>query len=76
MCDSQRSADGAQHRFAYCSGAGRPHAGQMGTHGDHPIVALYPSTVPEVFDLTVKAFNISERLRVPVIFLWTKSWVI
>lgn len=42
---------------------------RWGTHGDHPIVALYPSTVPEVFDLTVKAFNISERLRVPVILL-------
>ena len=42
---------------------------RWGTHGDHPIVALYPSTVPEVFDLTIKAFNIAERLRVPVILL-------
>ncbi|MEA4882525.1 MAG: 2-oxoacid:acceptor oxidoreductase subunit alpha [Clostridia bacterium] len=42
---------------------------RWGTHGDHPIVALYPSSVSETFDLTVKAVSISERLRVPVILL-------
>jgi len=30
---------------------------RWGTHGDHPIVALYPSTVPEVFDLTVEGIQ-------------------
>ena len=42
---------------------------RWGTHGDHPVVALYPSSVSETFDLTVKAVNIAERLRVPVILL-------
>ncbi|MCR4425638.1 MAG: 2-oxoacid:acceptor oxidoreductase subunit alpha [Firmicutes bacterium] len=42
---------------------------RWGTHGDHPAVALYPSSVSEVFDLTIQAVNISERLRTPVILL-------
>jgi 2-oxoglutarate ferredoxin oxidoreductase subunit alpha len=42
---------------------------RWGTHGDHPVVALYPSSVSETFDLTVKAVNIAERLRVPVVLL-------
>ena len=28
---------------------------QVGTHGDHPIIALCPSSVKECFDLTVTA---------------------
>ncbi len=42
---------------------------RWGTHGDHPIVALAPSSVKECFDLTIKAFNISEKYRVPVVIL-------
>lgn len=42
---------------------------RWGTHGDHPIIALSPSSVRETFDLTVKAFNFSERYRIPVILL-------
>jgi 2-oxoglutarate ferredoxin oxidoreductase subunit alpha len=42
---------------------------RWGTHGDHPIIALAPSTVRECFDLTVRAFNLSERYRSPVILL-------
>jgi len=42
---------------------------RWGTHGDHPIVVLSPSSVRETYDLTIWAFNISERLRVPVILL-------
>ncbi len=42
---------------------------RWGTHGDHPIIALAPSTVRECFDLTVRAFNLSERYRTPVIIL-------
>jgi len=42
---------------------------RWGTHGDHGIVALYPSTVQECFDLTVEAFNIAETIRNPVIVL-------
>lgn len=42
---------------------------RWGTHGDHPIIVLCPSTVKECYTLTVKAFNFSERFRIPVILL-------
>ena len=42
---------------------------RWGTHGDHPMIALSASTVKECFDLTIKAFNLSERFRNPVILL-------
>jgi 2-oxoglutarate ferredoxin oxidoreductase subunit alpha len=42
---------------------------RWGTHGDHPIIALCPSSVSECFSLTVKAFNLSEKYRTPVILL-------
>ena len=42
---------------------------RWGTHGDHPIIVLAVSTVSDCFSLTVKAFNLSEQFRVPVIIL-------
>jgi 2-oxoglutarate/2-oxoacid ferredoxin oxidoreductase subunit alpha len=42
---------------------------RWGTHGDHPIIVLCPSTVKECYDLTIKAFNFAERFRNPVILL-------
>ncbi len=42
---------------------------RWGTHGDHTIVVLAPNSVRESFDLTVCAFNLSEKLRTPVILL-------
>jgi len=42
---------------------------RWGTHGDHPIIALSPSSVKETFELTVLAFNFSEKYRTPVILL-------
>lgn len=42
---------------------------RWGTHGDHPIIALSPCSVPQAFDLAVTAFNFSERYRTPVILL-------
>lgn len=42
---------------------------RWGTHGDHPIIALVPYSVKESYSLTIEAFNISEKLRVPVILL-------
>ncbi len=42
---------------------------RWGTHGDHPIIVLCPSSVRETFELTVRAFNLSERYRTPVILL-------
>ena len=42
---------------------------KWGTHGDHPIIALSPSSVAETFDLTVTAFNLAEKYRIPIILL-------
>ena len=42
---------------------------RWGTHGDHPIISLCPSSVLECFTLTIKAFNYSEKYRTPVILL-------
>ncbi|MHA1924031.1 MAG: 2-oxoacid:acceptor oxidoreductase subunit alpha [Candidatus Heimdallarchaeota archaeon] len=42
---------------------------QFGSHGDYPAIALSPWSVQECFDLTICAFNISERVRSPVILL-------
>ena len=42
---------------------------RWGTHGDHPIICLCPSSVLECFTLTIKAFNYSEKYRTPVILL-------
>lgn len=42
---------------------------RWGTHGDHPSIALCASSPTEVFELTVRSFNLAERLRTPVILL-------
>ena len=42
---------------------------RWGTHGDHPIVVLAVSTAHDCFEITVQAFNLSEKYRVPVIIL-------
>lgn len=44
-------------------------AARWGTHGDHSIIVLSPSSVQECYDLTVEAFNLAERFRTPVIIL-------
>jgi len=40
---------------------------RWGTHGDHPVICLTPSSVQEVFYETIRAFNLSEKFRIPVI---------
>ncbi|MBQ4650006.1 MAG: 2-oxoacid:acceptor oxidoreductase subunit alpha [Firmicutes bacterium] len=42
---------------------------KWGTHGDHPVIVISPSSVQECYNLTVRCFNMAERFRVPVIFL-------
>ena len=42
---------------------------RWGTHGEHPIIVLAPSSVKEMYELTVVAVNLSESLRNPVIVL-------
>ncbi|WP_320047896.1 2-oxoacid:acceptor oxidoreductase subunit alpha [uncultured Ilyobacter sp.] len=42
---------------------------KWGTHGDHPVIALSPSTVQECYTLTARAFNLAEKYRMPVLFM-------
>jgi len=42
---------------------------RWGSHGDYEIIALCPNSPQECFDLTIKAFNLAEEFRVPVMFL-------
>jgi 2-oxoglutarate ferredoxin oxidoreductase subunit alpha len=42
---------------------------RWGTHGDHPIIVLAVSTTRDCFDITVQAFNLSEKYRTPVVIL-------
>jgi 2-oxoglutarate ferredoxin oxidoreductase subunit alpha len=42
---------------------------RWGTHGDHPVIVLAPSSVSESFYLTIECFNLAEKYRVPVILL-------
>jgi 2-oxoglutarate ferredoxin oxidoreductase subunit alpha len=42
---------------------------RWGSHGPYEIIALCPWSVQECFDLTVRAFNLSERYRLPVLVM-------
>ena len=42
---------------------------RWGTHGDHPMIALSPSDVTEVLNITIKAINFSEKYRTPVMLM-------
>ncbi len=42
---------------------------RWGSHGDYGIIAISPNSPQECFDLTIKAFNLSEQYRVPVLFM-------
>jgi len=42
---------------------------RWGSHGDYAVIALCPNSPQECFDLTIKAFNLAEEFRVPVMFM-------
>ena len=42
---------------------------RWGSHGDYEIIALSPASPQEIFDLTIRAFNLSERFRTPVLVM-------
>jgi len=39
---------------------------RWGSHGDYGVVALCPDSPQEAFDLTARAFNLAEQLRMPI----------
>jgi len=46
---------------------------KWGSHGDRSAVALAPGTVKEIYDLTIRAFDVAERLRTPVTVLFDET---
>jgi len=42
---------------------------KWGTHGDHAAICLVPASVQEVFEETVRAFNLAEKYRMPVMVM-------
>lgn len=42
---------------------------RWGSHGSYEIIALSPASPQQMFDLTIKAFNLSEKFRVPVLLM-------
>ena len=45
-------------------------AAKWGAHGDHPAISLVPQSVQEILTETVRAFNLAERFRTPVMVLY------
>ena len=50
-------------------GSGDIMQAKWGSHGDYQVIALAPWSVQETYDVMIRAFNLSERFRVPVIVL-------
>jgi len=42
---------------------------KYGSHGDYEVIAVTPWSVQEMFDLTVRAFNLAETYRTPVMLM-------
>jgi 2-oxoglutarate ferredoxin oxidoreductase subunit alpha len=42
---------------------------RWGSHGHYEIIALSPSSPQEMFDFTIRAFNLSEQFRTPVLIM-------
>lgn len=45
------------------------------SHGDIPRIVLAPSTIEEYYSMTVKAFELADRYRCPVILLLDQAYV-
>jgi 2-oxoglutarate/2-oxoacid ferredoxin oxidoreductase subunit alpha len=43
---------------------------RWGSHGDYPIVVLAPASVEEIYRETIRAFDLAERCRSPVVLLY------
>jgi len=51
------------------TGQGDMMQARWGSHGCYEIIALSPDSPQELFDLTIRAFNLSEEYRVPVLVM-------
>ena len=43
---------------------------RWGSHGDYPIIVLTPASVAEIYSETIRAFNLAEQCRSPVVLLY------
>ena len=43
---------------------------RWGSHGDYPIIALAPASVREIYGETIRAFDLAETFRTPVVLLY------
>jgi 2-oxoglutarate ferredoxin oxidoreductase subunit alpha len=50
-------------------GSGDIMQAKWGSQGDYQVIALAPWSVQEMYDLTIQAFNLSERYRVPAMVM-------
>jgi len=46
---------------------------RWGTHGDHPIIVVTPASVQEIYMETIRAFNLAEEFRTPVVVLYDET---
>ncbi len=67
VCNVQRGAPSTG--LPTLVGQGDMMQARWGSHGHYEIIALTPCTAQECFDLTVRAVNLAERYRLPVILL-------
>jgi len=67
IVDAQRAGPGTG--IATKSMQGDVYQVRYGSNGDYSIIALAPSSPQEMFDLTIEAFNYSEKYRSPVFIL-------
>jgi 2-oxoglutarate ferredoxin oxidoreductase subunit alpha len=67
VVDVQRAGPGTGQ--ATKSAQGDVMQARWGTHGDYAAIVLSPNSAQEMFDLTIRAFNLSERYRTPVVLL-------
>jgi len=43
---------------------------RWGSHGDYPIIVLTPASVGEIYSETIRAFDLAEQCRSPVVLLY------
>jgi 2-oxoglutarate/2-oxoacid ferredoxin oxidoreductase subunit alpha len=67
ICNVQRA--GPSTGLPTLVGQGDMMQARWGSHGHYEIIVLAPSSSQEMFDFTVRAFNLSEQFRTPVIIM-------
>ena len=67
VCNVQRA--GPSTGLPTLVGQGDMMQARWGSHGHYEIIALSPSSPQEMFDFTIRAFNLSEKYRIPVIIM-------